>query len=101
MLEPTPARELAAVKKARALGVPARVRRLALGRYVVPSSSDPRVTYSVTGTGPRLTDYRCSCPAGGYGNVCHHIAAVALRRVREDVQRQVARMRRKAEEVAA
>jgi uncharacterized Zn finger protein len=59
------------------------VRRLALGRYVVPSTSDPRITYSVTGTGPRLSDYRCSCPAGSYGNVCAHIGAVALRRVQE------------------
>jgi hypothetical protein len=66
-----------------------------------PSTSDARLTYSVTGVGPRLADYTCSCPASSYGNVCAHTAAVALRRVQEqalaDHRKQLAR---RAERVA-
>jgi len=97
----TDARELGAVKKAQRLGLAARVRRVRLGVYLVPSTSDLPLTYSVTGIGPRLADYRCVCPAASYGNVCAHVAAVALRRVQEqalsDRRKQLAR---RAEKVA-
>lgn len=81
------ARERAAVKRAQTLRTPDAVRRLRLGVYVVPSASDARVLYTVTGVGPRLFQYRCSCPAGDHGHVCHHVAGVALRRVREQALR--------------
>jgi hypothetical protein len=76
-------RERAAVRKAQALGAPALVKRLGLGRYVVPSGSDGRVAYVVRGVGPFLGDYTCGCEAGRFGRGCWHVASIALRRAQE------------------
>jgi len=98
---PTRKREHVAVKKARALGGPALVRRLGYGRYVVPSASDPALAYVVSGTGPLLSGYRCSCPAGGFGNVCHHVASVHLRRLAENARRDWRKLRGAARQEVA
>ena len=76
-------RERAAVRKAPALGGPALVKRLGLGRYVVPSGSDDRVACVVRGVGPFLGDHTCGCEAGRCGRGGWHVASVALRRAQE------------------
>jgi hypothetical protein len=94
-------RELAAVKKARTLGGPALVRRRRHGAYTLPSASDPAVGYIVTGTGPKLDGYRCTCPAGQHGRVCWHAASVHLRRLRENSWREWAQLQAKRKPAAA
>lgn len=94
-LTPTRRREHAAIKKAQAVGGPASVKRLGLGRYVVPSASDPEAAHLVTGVGPFLMDYTCSCEAARFNNPCWHRASVALRRAQENAIRDWRRLQRR------
>jgi hypothetical protein len=90
--------ERRAVSKANALNGAAAVVRVGLGTYLVPSATDPAVTYTVTGAGPTLADYRCGCPGATYRGVCWHIAATHLRRVQEDARAQWRRLQRRRQQ---
>jgi hypothetical protein len=79
MAEPAVRRHVQnAVKKALETGLASEVRRLEQGRYLVPSTSDAKVTYVVTGSG---VDLDCTCQAAEHLPFCVHRAAVAIRRL--------------------
>lgn len=54
------------------------------GVYRVPSATRAGVTYTVTGNGPFVGDYTCTCPSGSLRAPCWHAAAVRLRKTQED-----------------
>ena len=66
-----------AVKKALEMGLASEVRRIEHGHYLVPSTSDPKLTYIVMGT----ATLSCTCQAGEHLPFCVHRAAVAIRRL--------------------
>jgi hypothetical protein len=68
----------------------ATVRRLGRGLYEVPSTSDPSVTYIVSGVQAR--EMTCTCVAGAHGKPCKHVAAVLLRRTQETALAQARRL---------
>ena len=82
------ARERTALTTAIHRNEAAQVQRLAYGRYEVPSATEAGTVYVVTGTALDGSDHRCTCAAGQHGQPCHHVAAVRLRRVQEEAQRQ-------------
>ena len=77
-----------AIAKANRLNGAARVIRVRHGVYRVPSATQPDVQYTVTGDGPFVVDYACTCPAGQNGIPCWHAAAVRLRRTQEEAKAQ-------------
>jgi hypothetical protein len=70
-----------ALVKALQAGLAETVRRVEHGRYLVPSTSDAKVTYVVTGRSKVLG---CTCQAGEHLPYCQHRAAVAICRLREE-----------------
>ena len=74
-------------------------RRLRAGHLWV-FSNEVDVAHTVTGTGPALANYSCSCVAGQHARVCWHVASVHLRRVQEDAKAQWKRMQARRSTVA-
>ncbi|MGH2367921.1 MAG: hypothetical protein ACRDI2_06970 [Chloroflexota bacterium] len=69
--------ERTAITKALALGLAQQVRRQRFGLYLVPSTSEPGVEWTVT---VDAGVYRCTCKAAGHP-ACVHRAAVYLAKV--------------------
>lgn len=79
MTEPAVRRHVqTAVKKALEMGLASEVIRVEQGHYLVPSTSDAKLTYVVTGT---AEDLDCTCQAAEHLPFCVHRAAVSIRRL--------------------
>lgn len=90
--------EMAAFKKAIRLEGASRVRRLAHGRYLVPSATHGTLMHLVTGTSPLAAEMMCSCEAGTHHRPCWHKASVQIRKTRETA---LAQMRKQQTETVA
>src|SRR5437773_91370 len=90
-----------ALHRALVSGEAAKVERIELGVYHVPSASKPSTVYTVTGYRLDGADLRCNCKAGERGIACHHKAAVRLRKVQEEALRQGRRLTRRPSQMAA
>jgi SWIM zinc finger len=68
------------IKEALRLGLDDSVQRLDHGLYLVPSTTQGDMVYTVTGTEPPLD---CTCEAQWHMPLCKHRAAVLIRRWKE------------------
>src|SRR5947209_2382203 len=90
-----------AFHKAIALDGASKVRRLEHGGYEVASATREGQTYLVTGAAPDGSDHICECEAAKRGLMCWHVAAVVLRRTRENAIRQARKLARRPSQMAA
>ena len=75
-----------ALSKALALALAAQVTRIRCGLYLVPSTSEEGVTWTVI---QRVDGgLQCTCGAGIHGRPCAHAAAVTVRRQQDAKRRQ-------------